>query len=434
MTGAQAILGLQWGDEGKGKLVDCLAESCDIVVRFQGGNNAGHTLTIGSRVFKLSLLPSGVLRPGVTGLIGGGVVVDPFGLVDEIHALQQAGFSVGTHNLKIAENAVLVLPFHKVLDKNRETAASEGHKIGTTGRGIGPAYQDKVGRGALRLCDLAHPAYVRERLQALEATYPALAGTASAPTACLEALSELAPVLLSFRCVAWHFLETARQAGKRLLFEGAQGTLLDLDHGTYPFVTSSNTLLGQAHLGSGYGGPIDGIGVAKAYQTRVGNGPFPTEAPPDIAQKLGERGHEYGTVTNRPRRCGWLDLVALRQAVVLNGVRELALTKLDVLDGFEELCVCEAYELGDQVLDFLPASPVEQAALRPVYRRVPGWHVSTRSVREFEVLPSAAQAYIHLIESKAGVPIRMISTGPERNELIRRPVFSASSASGASSP
>jgi adenylosuccinate synthase len=416
------VVGSQWGDEGKGKIVDWLSERADIVVRFQGGHNAGHTLVIGNNTFKLSLLPSGVVRPGKRAIIGNGVVVDPWALVDEIERLKGQGVSVTPDNLRIAENAALILPLHRELDALREASAVSA--IGTTKRGIGPAYEDKVGRRALRVLDLADEQGLAAKVTALLEHHNALRRGLGQPeadgAALLAALKAIAPKILPFADTVWRLLDTARHAGKRVLFEGAQGALLDVDHGTYPFVTSSNTVAGQAATGSGVGPGAIGyvLGITKAYTTRVGAGPFPSELTDEIGQRLGERGHEFGTVTGRKRRCGWFDAVAVRQAVKTGGIDGIALTKLDVLDGFETVKVCTGYRLDGQTIDHLPASAVLQGRLQPVYEEIEGWSQSTRGARSWAQLPATAIKYIRRIEELIEAPVAMLSTSPEREDTI----------------
>ncbi len=383
-----AVVGAQWGDEGKGKVVDWLSERADIVVRFQGGHNAGHTLVIGDKTFKLSLLPSGVVRPGKLGVIGNGVVVDPWALCAEIDKLAGQGVTVNRDNLRIAGNATLILPLHSELDIMREEAAGEG-KIGTTGRGIGPAYEDKVGRRAIRVQDLRNPATLGAKVDRILVHHNALRRGLSKPEiskdALLAQLNEIAPKILPFTDVTWELLDVARRAGKRILFEGAQGALLDIDHGTYPFVTSSNTVAAQAATGSGMGPRSIGyvLGIAKAYTTRVGSGPFPTELTDDIGERIGQRGREFGTVTGRKRRCGWFDATLVRQTLKIAGIDGIALTKLDVLDGFEELKVGVGYMLDGERIDRLPASSGAQARVTPIYETLPGWTQSTAGARSW---------------------------------------------------
>ena len=417
------VVGSQWGDEGKGKIVDWLSERAEIVVRFQGGHNAGHTLVVDGVTYKLSLLPSGVVRPGKLGIIGNGVVVDPWHLRKEIAAIRDKGVDVGPDNLRIAENACLILPLHAEIDRLREEARGAA-KIGTTGRGIGPAYEDKVARRAVRLCDLADPATLKAKLDELLRHHDALRkglGFAPVDRAALEkALAEMAPQILPYADPVWPFLDEAVRKGRRILFEGAQGALLDIDHGTYPFVTSSNTVAAQAATGAGVGPHAAGfvLGITKAYTTRVGSGPFPTELTDAVGQGLGERGHEFGTVTGRPRRCGWFDAVLVRQSVRVGGIRGIALTKLDVLDGMDELKVCVAYDIDGRRYDRLPAAQHLQARAVPVYETMRGWKESTRGARSWAELPAAAVKYIVRIEELIGCRVAMLSTSPERNDTI----------------
>ncbi|MCB8876630.1 adenylosuccinate synthase [Acidisoma silvae] len=417
-----AIIGAQWGDEGKGKVVDWLASRADVVVRFQGGHNAGHTLVVGDQTYKLSLLPSGLVR-GKLGIIGNGVVVDPEALLTEMARLQAQGLVITPETLRIAENAPLILPLHAALDRAREAARGE-HKIGTTGRGIGPAYEDKVARRAIRLCDLAEPQTLSAKLDELLLHHNTLlVGLGAEPfakQALLDRLLELAPILLPFSEPVWERLDEARRAGKRILFEGAQAVMLDVDHGTYPFVTSSNTVAATAASGSGVGPSVVGtvLGIAKAYTTRVGSGPFPTELFDETGKLLGERGHEFGTVTGRPRRCGWFDTVMVRQAVKVGGIQGLALTKLDVLDGLPELKLCVGYEINGQTVRHLPAAMGAQAAAKPIYETVEGWLDSTRGARSYADLPAQAIKYVRRIEELVECPVTLLSTSPERDDTI----------------
>ena len=417
-----AVVGAQWGDEGKGKIVDWLSNRADVVVRFQGGHNAGHTLVVGDKTYKLSLLPSGVVQ-GKPSVIGNGVVVDPWALLDEIARITAQGVKIGPDLLSLADNACLILPLHRDLDSAREVQAGAG-KIGTTGRGIGPAYEDKVGRRAVRVADLADPDALRAKITRLLAHHQALRRGLDLPEAdgdaLMASLVEVAPKILPYAKPAWRLLDEARRAGKRVLFEGAQGALLDVDHGTYPYVTSSNTVSGQAAAGSGLGPRSVGfvLGIVKAYTTRVGEGPFPTELFDDDGKRLGERGREFGTVTGRARRCGWFDAVLVRQSAAINGIDGVALTKLDVLDGFETLKVCVGYQVGDKVLDHLPAGMTDQARAKPVYETLEGWTESTYGARSWKDLPAAAVKYVRRIEELIGCPVAMLSTSPERDDTI----------------
>jgi len=417
-----AVVGAQWGDEGKGKIVDWLSNRADVVVRFQGGHNAGHTLVVGDKTYKLSLLPSGVVQ-GKPSVIGNGVVVDPWALLDEIGRITAQGVAIGPDLLSLADNACLILPLHRDLDSAREAQAGAG-KIGTTGRGIGPAYEDKVGRRAVRVADLADPDALRAKITRLLAHHQALRRGLDLPEAdgdaLMASLVEVAPKILPYAKPAWRLLDEARRAGRRVLFEGAQGALLDVDHGTYPYVTSSNTVSGQAAAGSGLGPRSVGfvLGIVKAYTTRVGEGPFPTELFDDDGKRLGERGREFGTVTGRARRCGWFDAVLVRQSAAINGIDGVALTKLDVLDGFETLKVCVGYQVGDKILDHLPAGMTDQARAKPVYETLEGWSESTYGARSWKDLPAAAVKYVRRIEELIGCPVAMLSTSPERDDTI----------------
>ena len=416
------VVGAQWGDEGKGKIVDWLSDRADVVVRFQGGHNAGHTLVVGGKVYKLSLLPSGVVQ-GKPSVIGNGVVVDPWALLSEIEKIKGQGIEITPDILILADNACLILPVHRDLDGAREAAAG-ANKIGTTGRGIGPAYEDKVGRRAIRVADLADPESLRAKIDRLLAHHSALRKGLDLPDvdpeALLAQLLEVAPMILPYAQPAWRVLDAAVKGGKRVLFEGAQGALLDVDHGTYPYVTSSNTVAGQAAAGSGLGPRSTGyvLGIVKAYTTRVGEGPFPTELFDDNGKRLGERGHEFGTVTGRPRRCGWFDAALVRQSIAVNGIDGIALTKLDVLDGFDELKIGVGYRLGDTVVDYLPAGLKAQSALEPVYETMEGWSDSTQGARSWKDLPGAAIKYVRRIEELIGAPVALLSTSPERADTI----------------
>ena len=419
------VVGSQWGDEGKGKIVDWLSERADVVVRFQGGHNAGHTLVIDGVSYKLSLLPSGVVRPGKLAVIGNGVVIDPHALVSEIDRLATQGVVVNAENLRIADNATLILSLHRELDALREDAASNsGTKIGTTRRGIGPAYEDKVGRRAIRVMDLANletlPAKVDRLLTHHNALRRGLGQPEISVDTIIEELTSVASRILPFRETVWLLLDQKRRAGQRILFEGAQGTLLDVDHGTYPFVTSSNTVSGQAAAGSGLGpGSLSYVlGITKAYTTRVGEGPFPTELHDATGQFLGERGHEFGTVTGRKRRCGWFDAALVRQSVAVNGITGIALTKLDVLDGLEELKICVGYDLDGERIDHLPASQGQQARVTPIYETVEGWKGTTVGARSWADLPAQAIKYVRRIEELIGAPVALLSTSPERDDTI----------------
>ena len=416
------VVGAQWGDEGKGKIVDWLSNRADVVVRFQGGHNAGHTLVVDGKTYKLSLLPSGVVQ-GKPSVIGNGVVVDPWALLSEIEKITGQGVEISPDILILADNACLILPVHRDLDGAREAAAGAG-KIGTTGRGIGPAYEDKVGRRAIRVADLADPEALKTKIERLLAHHGALRKGLNLPDvdpeALLAQLLEIAPKILPYAQPAWRVLDSAVKDGQRVLFEGAQGALLDADHGTYPYVTSSNTVAGQAAAGSGLGPRSTGyvLGIVKAYTTRVGEGPFPAELFDDNGKRLGERGHEFGTVTGRPRRCGWFDAALVRQSVAINGIDGIALTKLDVLDGFEELKICVGYELNGKRVDYLPAGLKAQSALKPVYETMEGWGQSTQGARSWKDLPAAAVKYVRRVEELIGAPVALLSTSPEREDTI----------------
>ena len=426
--GNVVVVGAQWGDEGKGKIVDWLSNRADVVVRFQGGHNAGHTLLVGNVEYKLSLLPSGVVRPGKLSIIGNGVVVDPWALVAEIEVMREKGLDISPQNLRLADNAALILPSHGALDRAREERRGD-QKIGTTGRGIGPAYEDKVGRRAIRVCDLADPQALEWRVDDVLLHHNALLRGLGEPEVdrdeLLAALTAIAPRVLPYAGPVWRLLDDARSQGKRILFEGAQGAMLDVDHGTYPFVTSSNTLAGQAAAGSGIAPGAVGyvLGITKAYTTRVGSGPFPTELNDAIGEKLGERGREFGVVTGRKRRCGWFDAVAVRQAIKTGGINGIALTKLDVLDGFDEVKFCTAYRRGGEIYDYVPAGMTAQAALEPVYETAEGWRESTRGARSWADLPATAIKYIVRLEELIGAPVALLSTSPEREDtvLVRDP-------------
>ena len=417
-----AVIGAQWGDEGKGKIVDWLAERADMVVRFQGGHNAGHTLVVGENVYKLSLLPSGIVR-GTPSVIGNGVVLDPWALRDEVERIRAQGVDVTPDTLMVADNCPLILPFHRDLDGLREDASGAG-KIGTTRRGIGPAYEDKVGRRAIRVCDLAHLDDLGPQLDRLLAHHDALRAGFGSPAidraALIAELREIADFVLSFAKPVWRDLNEARAAGKRILFEGAQGVLLDVDHGTYPFVTSSNTIAGTAAGGSGLGPAAVGfvLGIAKAYTTRVGSGPFPTELEDETGERLGVRGHEFGTVTGRKRRCGWIDTVLLRQSAAVGGITGIALTKIDVLDGFETVKICTGYRLRGEELDYFPSHAADQAAVEPVYETMEGWQESTAGARSWADLPAQAIKYIRRVEELIRCPVALVSTSPEREDTI----------------
>lgn len=418
-----AVIGSQWGDEGKGKIVDWLSERADVVVRFQGGHNAGHTLVINDVTYKLSLLPSGIVRPGKVSIIGGGVVVDPIALLKEIAEITAKGVKISPENLVIAENAPLILPLHRMLDNAAEARAGSG-KIGTTGRGIGPAYEDKVGRRAIRMCDLADKDILKQRVSDLVDYHNAFRRGADMPEVSvgelLAQLEEVTPKILPYVQPVWRLIDQFRKQNKRILYEGAQGIMLDNDHGTYPFVTSSNTHAGAAFAGSGSGvGAINYVlGITKAYTTRVGSGPFPTELSDETGERLGQRGHEFGTVTGRKRRCGWFDAVMVRQAAKITGITGIALTKLDVLDGFDTLKICVGYEIDGKKLDYFPASIKAQANAKPIYEEMDGWKESTQGARSFKDLPAAAVKYVRRVEELVETPIAVLSTSPKREDTI----------------
>ena len=418
------VVGAQWGDEGKGKIVDWLSSRADVIARFQGGHNAGHTLVIDGTVFKLNALPSGVVRGGKMSVIGNGVVLDPWHLIKEIATIREQGVEITPETLMVAENTPLILPIHGELDRAREEAASKGAKIGTTGRGIGPAYEDKVGRRSVRVADLADRATLESRVDRALTHHDALRrGLGMEPVdrqALIDSLMEIAPEVLQYAGPVWKVLNEKRRAGKRILFEGAQGALLDIDFGTYPFVTSSNVIAGQAATGTGIGpGAIDFVlGIVKAYTTRVGEGPFPTELDDEDGNRLGTRGREFGTVTGRKRRCGWFDAVLVRQTCATSGVNGISLTKLDVLDGFETIKICTGYELDGEVLDHLPIAADEQARCTPVYEELEGWSESTEGARSWADLPGAAVKYVRHVEELIGCPVALLSTSPERDDTI----------------
>lgn len=418
-----AVVGSQWGDEGKGKIVDWLCERADVVVRFQGGHNAGHTLVIDGKVYKLALLPSGIVREGKVGVIGNGVVVDPYALFAEIDRVAESGVKVSPENLIIAENAPLILSLHQQIDQIAETNRGNS-KIGTTGRGIGPAYEDKVGRRAIRVCDLEDKDMLKVRVQNIVDHHNALRKGLGAelinPEDIMKELLDIAPKILPFVKPVWRELDRYRKEGKRILFEGAQGIMLDVDHGTYPYVTSSTTIAGQAFAGSGMG--VGGLGyvlgITKAYTTRVGSGPFPTEQDNEVGQRLGERGHEFGTNTGRKRRCGWFDAVMVGQVIKTCGINGIALTKLDVMDGMDEIKICVGYTYKGKKYDYYPSSIAIQAGIEPVYETIEGWSESTQGARSFKDLPANAVKYVRRIEELIEAPVAILSTSPERDDTI----------------
>jgi len=420
--GNVTVIGAQWGDEGKGKIVDWLASRADMVVRFQGGHNAGHTLVVGDQVYKLSLLPSGIVT-GTPSVIGNGVVLDPWALKAEVEKLSAQGVSITPEILMIAETCPLILPIHRDLDALREDASGAG-KIGTTRRGIGPAYEDKVGRRAIRVCDLAHLDDLDPLLDRLCAHHDHLrAGFGEPPVdrARLKRdLEGIADFVLQYARPVWRDLDEAKRRGRRILFEGAQGVLLDVDHGTYPFVTSSNTVAGTTGSGTGMGPSAAGfvLGIVKAYTTRVGSGPFPTELADETGQRLGERGHEFGTVTGRQRRCGWFDAVLVRQSAAVSGITGIALTKIDVLDGMETVKICTGYRIGDETFDYLPPHAADQARAVPIYEEIDGWSGTTAGARSWADLPAQAVKYVRRIEELIRCPVALVSTSPQRDDTI----------------
>ncbi|UGV25482.1 adenylosuccinate synthase [Rhodopseudomonas boonkerdii] len=417
------VVGAQWGDEGKGKIVDWLSDQADVVARYQGGHNAGHTLVIDGKTYKLALLPSGVVRESKLSVIGNGVVFDPQAFVDEVAKLKGQGVDVGPHNLRVAENVTLILPLHRELDALRENA-NKATAIGTTQRGIGPAYEDKVGRRAIRLMDLADVQTLPHKVDRLLTHHNALRrglGLEEFKSAdIVKDLTAFAPVLLPYAESVWRLLDSKRREGKRILFEGAQGALLDVDHGTYPYVTSSNTVAAQAATGTGMGPGAVGyvLGICKAYTTRVGQGPFPTELTNEIGEEIGRRGKEFGVNTGRKRRCGWFDAVLVRQTVRTCGINGLALTKLDILDGFDAIEVCVGYKLDGKEIDYLPAGEGAQQRIEPIYETIEGWKEPTANARSWADLPAQAIKYVRRIEELVGCPIALLSTSPEREDTI----------------
>lgn len=418
-----AVIGSQWGDEGKGKIVDVLSREADVVVRFQGGHNAGHTLVIDGITYKLHLLPSGIVRKNKLSIIGNGVVVDPRALIEEIEAVRAQGIEINSDNLLLAENATLILPVHPAMDIAME-AARGAKKIGTTGRGIGLAYEDKVARRGIRVCDLAHPDYLKERIENMLSHHNVLLKGMGADEMKVETLYDelmgMSDKILSYAGVAWKAIDEADKAGKKILFEGAQGHFLDVDHGTYPFVTSSNTVAAQAAAGAGVGAKKIGyvLGITKAYTTRVGSGPFPTELHDAIGEEIGRKGHEFGTSTGRKRRCGWFDAVLVRQAIKTGGIDGIALTKMDVLDGFDEIKVCVAYDLNGSRIDYLPSSTVDQANIKPIYETIKGWSETSQGARSWAEIPAEAVKYVRYIEELIEAPVALLSTSPDRDDTI----------------
>ena len=418
-----AVVGSQWGDEGKGKIVDWLSSEADVVVRFQGGHNAGHTLVIDGVTYKLRLLPSGIVRKNKISIIGNGVVVDPWALLDEIKEIKSKGVEISEENLILSESANLILPFHKEMDEIREDAAGKA-KIGTTRRGIGPAYEDKVGRRSIRVMDLISEKNLDHRLETVlmhhNAIRKGLGKELFEKNKLKKELLEIAPQILKFSKPVWKKIDEFKNEGKKILFEGAQGILLDVDHGTYPFVTSSNTVASSAATGSGCGPNTIGyvLGITKAYTTRVGEGPFPTELKNETGEHLGKVGKEFGTVTSRKRRCGWFDGVLVRQTIKVSGINGIALTKLDVLDELEEIKMCIAYELNGKKVDYLPAAVDDQLKVKPIYKSFKGWKASTKGIKNFEKLPENAKIYIKELEKFIETKVSSISTSPERNDTI----------------
>ncbi len=417
------VLGTQWGDEGKGKIVDFLSEEADIIVRFQGGHNAGHTLVIDGVTYKLSILPSGIIRKDKVSIIGNGVVLDPWSLLNEIKKIKEAGIKITKENLKISKSAPLILPVHSLIDNAREAQRGD-KKIGTTGRGIGPAYEDKVARRAIRVSDLKDKVLLKDKINKIVEHHniwlKALNFEIADAEKIYKQLLDISHTILQFSEDTWFVLEEFKQKGKKILFEGAQGTMLDIDHGTYPYVTSSSTVAGQAANGSGVGlKSIDSIlGITKAYTTRVGSGPFPTEQDNQIGEKLGQLGAEFGTVTGRKRRCGWFDAVMVKQALKISGVTSLALTKLDVLDTFEKLKICTSYKVGDKIIKYFPSDEMNQNMINPIYEEIKGWQKSSKGINSLENLPINAINYIRRIEELIDCPIHIISTSPERKDTI----------------
>ena len=418
-----AVIGSQWGDEGKGKIVDWLSEKADVVVRFQGGHNAGHTLIVNNITYKLKLLPSGIIRKNKIAIIGNGVVIDPWALLEEIRQIKKLGIKINNKNLYIAQNATLILPLHKELDVIKEDSKNTD-KIGTTRRGIGPAYEDKVGRRGIRLMDLANKQNLSKRVDTIlfhhNSIRKGLGKNKINKQKLMKDLSKISSKILKFSKPVWKKIDEFKKKKKTILFEGAQGILLDVDHGTYPFVTSSNTVAGAAFAGSGCGPDTINyiLGIVKAYTTRVGEGPFPTELKNEIGNKIGKKGKEFGTVTNRKRRCGWFDAVLVKQSCTISGINGIALTKIDVLDQFKELYVCVAYKHNGKKIDYLPSSLQDQIKIKPIYKRFDGWLKNTQGTKKWKDLPKNAQKYIKFIKNYCGVKISSISTSPKREDTI----------------
>ena len=418
-----AVIGSQWGDEGKGKIVDWLSEKADVIVRFQGGHNAGHTLVVNNVTYKLKLLPSGIVRKNKISIIGNGAVVDPWALLEEIKQIEKLGIKVTSKNLYIAENATLILPLHKELDGIREDSKNTD-KIGTTRRGIGPAYEDKVGRRGIRLTDLASKENLSKRINMIlfhhDSIRKGLRKSKINKKKLIDDLEKISSKILKYSQPVWKKIEEFKKKNKTILFEGAQGVLLDIDHGTYPFVTSSNTVAGASLVGTGCGPDSINyiLGIVKAYTTRVGEGPFPTELKNIIGNKIGKRGKEFGTVTNRKRRCGWLDVVLVKQSCVVSGINGIALTKIDVLDEFKDLYVCVSYKLNGKKINYLPSALQDQIKVKPIYKRLDGWLENTKGIKKWKDLPKNAQKYVNFIKNYCGVKISSISTSPKREDTI----------------
>ena len=418
-----AVIGVQWGDEGKGKIVDWLSEKADVIVRFQGGHNAGHTLVVDNVTYKLKLLPSGIVRKNKVSIIGNGVVIDPWALLDEIKQMEKLGIKINVDNLFIADNATLILPFHIELDEIREDL-KDTDKIGTTKRGIGPAYEDKIGRRAIRVMDLANEKNLSKKMDTILFHHNLIRKGLKKKTIdkdpLMKELIKISSTILKFSKPIWKEIEDLKKKNKTILFEGAQGILLDVDHGTYPYVTSSNTVAGASLVGSGCGPDTINyiLGIVKAYTTRVGEGPFPTELKNEVGEKIGERGKEFGTVTNRKRRCGWFDAVLVKQSCIISGINGIALTKIDVLDEFKELYICVAYELHGKEIDYFPSALQDQIEVKPIYKRMDGWLKNTKGIKKWDDLPTNAQKYISFIQDFCGVKISSISTSPSRDDSI----------------
>jgi len=418
-----AVIGSQWGDEGKGKIVDWLSEKADVVVRFQGGHNAGHTLIVDNITYKLNLLPSGVVRKNKISIIGNGVVIDPWALLNEIKEIDKLGVKINNKNLYIAENATLILPLHKELDEIREDSKNTD-EIGTTRKGIGPAYEDKIGRRGIRVMDLANEENLSKKIETMlfhhNSIRKGLGKKIVNKDQLMKDLLKISSEILKYSKPIWKKLEEFKKEKKIILFEGAQGVLLDVDHGTYPFVTSSNTVVGAALIGSGCGPDTVNyiLGIVKAYTTRVGEGPFPTELNNEIGKKIGEKGKEFGTVTNRQRRCGWFDAVLVKQSCIISGINGIALTKIDVLDEFKELNICIGYELDGKKIDYFPSGLQDQVKVKPIYKKMDGWLKNTAGIKKWKDLPKNAKRYISFIKDYCGVKVSSVSTSPKREDTI----------------